>query len=140
MDCSIQLDADTNNTASEYLEGHVLSPTETFAQRVEATRRRFIEGLPVRLEAVSATLTEKDAPDASESKARKIHRMMHDLAGNAAMLELAEIESSLRRALSVAEEADTKRSALSDTEIGLIDDVLADTRKIILSMQKARQT
>ena len=108
-----------------------MAPTETYEQRVAATRKRFIEGLPARLQAVSDALHETEAADPRETKARKIHRMMHDLAGNAAMLEYTEVEDCLRKGLRVAEDADNGSSTLSAVAVRIIEAALADANGVV---------
>ena len=107
-----------------------MAPTETYEQRVAATRKRFIEGMPERLQAVADALRETDGADPRETKARKVHRMLHDLAGNAAMLEYAEIEDRLRKGLRVAEDADESSVPLSTDDIRIIETALADARSV----------
>ena len=107
-----------------------MAPTETYEQRVAATRKRFIEGMPERLQAVADALRETDGADPRETKARKVHRMLHDLAGNAAMLEYAEIEDRLRKGLRVAEDADESSAPLSTDDIRIIETALADARSV----------
>ncbi|UOA32737.1 hypothetical protein DSM110093_02539 [Sulfitobacter sp. DSM 110093] len=108
-----------------------MAPTETYEQRVAATRKRFIEGLPTRTQAISDTLREAEGVDPLETKVRKVHRMMHDLVGNAAMLEYTEIEDCLRRGLRVAEEADNNGSTLSADEVRIIETALADANDVV---------
>lgn len=104
---------------------------ETYEQRVAATRKRFIEGMPERLQAVSDALRETDGADPRETKARKVHRMLHDLAGNAAMLEYLAIEDCLRKALRVAEDADDSSSPLSADDVRIIEAALADADSVV---------
>jgi hypothetical protein len=56
--------------------------------------------------------------------------MLHDLAGNAAMLEYAEIEDRLRKGLRVAEDADESAAPLSTDDIRTIEAALADARSV----------
>lgn len=108
-----------------------MAPTETYEQRVAATRKRFIEGIPDRLQAVSDALHETDGADPRETKARKVHRMLHDLAGNAAMLDYLEIEDCLRKGLRVAEDADESSSPLSADDVRIIETALADANSVV---------
>jgi len=114
-----------------------MKPTETYEQRIAATRKRFIEGLPARLQAVSDALRETDGANLRETKARKIHRMTHDLVGNAAMLEYVEVEDCLRKGLRVAEEADNECSDLSADEIRIIEAALTDAKGVVGKMQES---
>jgi len=109
---------------------------QTYEERVKATRARFIDSLPVRLELISTTLRTEDSSHELESKTRKVHRMLHDIAGNAAMLELVHIEASIRKGLSIAEAADHERTTLSQRDIDQIDSVLGETAKIVTRRQE----
>ena len=111
-----------------------MAPSETYEQRVAATRKRFIEGLPARTQAISDTLREAEDADPSGRKVRKIHRMLHDLAGNAAMLEYTEIEDCLRKGLHVAEDADNNGSTLSADEVRIIETALADANDVVVKI------
>ncbi|EAQ02409.1 hypothetical protein OB2597_20041 [Pseudooceanicola batsensis HTCC2597] len=97
-----------------------------FEQRVQKTRARFVANLPERLEAIREAARSSEATDGRETQLRKVHRLLHDMAGSAAMLELAEIETSVRRALEIAEEADVRNSPFNREELFLIEAALFD--------------
>lgn len=109
---------------------------ETFEQRVAKTRVRFIENLPERIETIRHAARHPVDPGASETQQRKVHRLLHDMAGTAAMLELSAIEKSVRRALGIAEEADVKNIPYDQDSLFMIEVVLFD----ILSTAQAEQS
>lgn len=112
---------------------------ETYEQRVAATRRRFLDGLPERLDDVDTTMFALDYASSTETRARRVHRLLHDLAGNAAMLDLPAIEDAVRKGVDVAEDADVCKRSLTDAEMCRIGDVLADTRSILAGLRGARR-
>lgn len=85
---------------------------QTFSGRVAIIRRRFLSELPMRVHAISDVLEDTGGEDFNETQARKVHRMLHDIAGSAAMLELHDIEAAARRGLAVAEVSDARNASL----------------------------
>lgn len=109
---------------------------ETFEQRVARTRARFIDNLPERIETIRQAARHTSDPGANETQQRKVHRLLHDMAGTAAMLELSAIETSVRRALHIAEEADVKNIPYDEESLFMIEVVLFD----ILSTARTEQS
>tara|TARA_R110002020_G_scaffold24308_2_gene80124 strand:+ start:94 stop:468 length:375 start_codon:yes stop_codon:yes gene_type:complete len=112
----------------------------TFEQRVSATRQRFIDGLPARLESIDAALDAGADAASGESHARLIHRMLHDLAGNAAMLELDLVEESVRSGLKVAEAADSGDGSLSPDDIRAIHLAVAVAHEVARNLKTTAPT
>ena len=103
---------------------------QTYEQRVAATRLRFIAGLSERLDNIDIALAAGEDDTSAERHSRTIHRMLHDLAGNAAMLELDAVARSIREGVAIAEAADTQGEALSSASILRIHEVVAGTRTL----------
>ena len=61
--------------------------------------------------------------------------MMHDMAGNASMLELHEVETSIRKGLGAAEKADAGGRLLSDSDLVEIEAAVAEARKVTAALQ-----
>ena len=114
-----------------------MQQNETFEQRVASIRRRFIDGLDARLDSIDLSLCAGEDATSNERHARKIHRLFHDLAGNAAMLELEAVERSIRKGVEIAQIADSRGEALSDESIMRLRAVLAGTRSVARDLQEA---
>jgi len=112
----------------------------TFEQRVSATRHRFIDGLPARLERIDAALDAGGDAASGETHARLIHRMLHDLAGNAAMLELDLVEESVRSGLKIAEAADSGDGSLSPDSIRAIHSSVAVAHEVARNLKTTAPT
>ncbi|WP_091845583.1 Hpt domain-containing protein [Palleronia pelagia] len=96
-----------------------------FAERVGDIRTKFVDRLPARVQEIRTAVHAEERQDTSETQMRKVHRMLHDLAGSAAMLDMESVESSLRQALGVAERADSQNSSFDDDDRAVIDRALS---------------
>ncbi|WP_163852085.1 Hpt domain-containing protein [Pseudooceanicola aestuarii] len=100
--------------------------SEDFSQRVAKIRARFMEGVPARLNAIRDVVHCAESTDPHETQLRKAHRLLHDMAGSAAMLDLPEIEGAVRRALDIAESADAKNTPFDHADLLIIDTALSE--------------
>jgi len=89
------------------------------------------------LDDIDLALDAGDDPTSAERHPRKIHRMLHDLAGNAAMLELDSVERAAREGVKIAEAADTQGVDLSEERIEALHAVVAETRSVAKDLQEA---
>lgn len=62
--------------------------------------------------------------------------MMHDMAGNAAMLELGEVETAIRSGLGHAETADQQGRALTPEDLAAVERAIDETRAVALRLNK----
>ncbi|MBB3994756.1 hypothetical protein GGR95_002405 [Sulfitobacter undariae] len=113
-----------------------LPENPTYDDKVAQTRRRFVHSLNGRLDAILEAMRSTPQPDSGETQTRHIHRLLHDMAGNSAMLELEGIESSIRKGLAIAERVDAARQPLSDTEIKEIETIVEQTRSIATQLEE----
>lgn len=100
----------------------------TYEERVSATRKRFILRIEQTLDDVLSALKTETPVETTETRARKVHRMLHDMAGNAAMLDLCELAQKLRQGVDIAETADHGRRQISERETAAIQEVVEDAR------------
>ena len=117
-------------------ETQVSQEHETYEARVARTRKRFILSLDERLDAILSAARGGADADPVETQPRKVHRMMHDMAGNAAMLELSEVEDSIRKGLGVAEKADADGVPMTDADVAAIEAAVEETRKVAAVLQE----
>jgi hypothetical protein len=99
----------------------------SYEDRIKLVRKRFICTLAERLDTISSTI--REAPEASinEPHARKVHRLFHDMGGNAAMLELSNIERIVRQGVVIAEQVDTSGADLTDAQKTALEAIVAET-------------
>ncbi|MBU2961601.1 Hpt domain-containing protein [Citreicella sp. C3M06] len=102
-----------------------------FEDRVAEIRMRFLETIPDRLKEIREAIQTPENSDPEETQLRKAHRMLHDMTGSAAMLELDHIEGAFRRALRIAEVADAKNTPFNSEELVIINDALADILDVL---------
>ncbi len=108
----------------------------SYEARVAKTRQRFIGSLGDRLDNILAEAHRPEGSDPKETQVRKLHRMMHDMAGNAAMLELGEIETAIRSGLGHAESADQHGRPLTPADLAAIEHAIAETRVVALRLNE----
>lgn len=92
------------------------TPPSSYLENLSKTRKRFVGSLASRLDAIVAQVDAEEHATDRETAPRKLHRLLHDMAGNAAMLELADVETAARDGLAVAERADRETRRLSTDE------------------------
>ena len=90
--------------------------SEAYLERIAQTRIRFINGIDDRVQSVRKVMSGEAQEPAAETPQRTIHRMLHDMAGNTAMLQLPEIEKVVRTALAIAETCDDEDRQMTPEE------------------------
>lgn len=108
----------------------------TYEERVARTRSRFVHSLPERLDAILDAIDVVPDADSRETQTRKAHRLFHDMAGNAAMLEMEGIEQSARQGLAIAERADIASHTFTDIEKNDLKAIVAQTRSIAAQLKE----
>lgn len=98
---------------------------DEFSAQVSKIRSRFVQGLDARIDAIRDVMYVPTEALSAESPEHASHRMLHDLAGSAAMLQLADIETAARAALEIAEHADNRGTPFDQSEREAIETVLS---------------
>jgi HPt (histidine-containing phosphotransfer) domain-containing protein len=97
----------------------------TYADKVAALKLKFVSSIPQRAEDIRAMLV--DHPDgAGETPPRRLHRLLHDLAGNAAMLGCDEIKDAVTESLKMSAAADHEGRSLSPDQKAIVRTELED--------------
>jgi HPt (histidine-containing phosphotransfer) domain-containing protein len=104
--------------------------TSNYEEQVRATRAKFIARSEQTLDGILSAIAAGSAPDSRESQARKVHRLLHDMAGNAAMLDLHALDQKLRQGVEIAEVADAQNRPITPEESAAIRGVVDDARLI----------
>ena len=104
--------------------------TSVYEQRVKATRAKFIERIDQTLNGILSALAPGQPATGAESQTRKVHRLLHDMAGNAAMLDLLQLDEKLRQGVKIAEVADDENRLISAEESKKIQTVIEEAREI----------
>lgn len=103
---------------------------ETYDEKVRATRAKFIGRINDTLDEILRALTDEPASGSRESQARRVHRLLHDMAGNAAMLDLDSLSQKIRHGVDVAEKADEQHGTITPEDARAIRAVVEDARLI----------
>ncbi|AML50461.1 hypothetical protein [Falsihalocynthiibacter arcticus] len=106
------------------------APSSKYETRVTEMRKRFICSLDGRLDAIIQVIDAESESTGGENHPRKLHRLLHDMSGSFAMLELTEISWEIRTAVVIAENADKLNRALTPDEKTETMAVIAQTRAI----------
>lgn len=104
-----------------------------FSERVACIRKRFLSEMPQRVRTISDVLAGIEDEDTEESRSRMLHRMLHDIAGSAAMLELYDIEVAARRGLAIAEVSDDRGTPLDEESRSVIQESVCDMLAVATS-------
>lgn len=88
--------------------------SSSYEERIAHIRTRFVGSLSGRLQEICTALHADDG--STDSRARTIHRLLHDLIGSAAMLEVEALETVLRPAVHLAERVDEANGELTDED------------------------
>ena len=102
--------------------------SDTYHQRLAATRARFIMTLPERLDAIATQVSVKDDPEDRETAVHKLHRLLHELAGNSAMLDMTDVSSVARKALEIVEHIDHAQRPVAPNEQCEVLQIVAEAR------------
>jgi HPt (histidine-containing phosphotransfer) domain-containing protein len=90
---------------------------KSYADKLKDTTDRFLASLGDRIQEIANTIEEKPDPLSTESPRRKLHRLLHDLSGSAAMLNLDDVHAAVANGLSAAAAADRAGRSLTDDDI-----------------------
>ncbi|KMK64957.1 Hpt domain-containing protein [Puniceibacterium sp. IMCC21224] len=104
--------------------------SEAYLKSLAVIRMRFVNDLQGKLDVISDHMSDNHEHDANETASRKLHRLLHDMAGNAAMLDLMDVETVVRKGLSTAERADEENRSLSPEETLKLKKIIAELREI----------
>jgi len=101
----------------------------SYDERIAQVRKRFIHTLAERLNDIADAIQLAPETCIDETQAHKLHRMLHDMGGNAAMLEFNEIEKIIRQGVDIAEQADVDGRELTQDQkthlAAILDDAIA---------------
>ncbi|MEC7257575.1 MAG: hypothetical protein VXW58_07130 [Pseudomonadota bacterium] len=100
-----------------------------YDEQVRATRAKFIARIDATLDGIVEAMS-SDSVIARETQARRVHRLLHDMAGNAAMLDLTSLSQKLRQGVELAEGADDENRTITPEESAAIRAVVEDARLI----------
>ena len=106
------------------------APSDVYLDQLRRTRERFALSLSGRLDAITTQIETARDGGMREAASRKLHRLFHDLAGNAAMLDLASIEAAMRDGLHFSERADREGRDLTTQERTLVGEAIERTRRL----------
>ena len=89
---------------------------DAYTQSLADIRKRFVAGLPRKIDEIRSQVVGLGSDDISETRPRKLHRLFHDMAGNSAMLGYDDLEAIVRKGLVAAERADSENRNVSRAE------------------------
>lgn len=112
--------------------------SDAYQKSLASSQNRFLASLPEKLDALLAQVSATQAPSSQEHPARKLHRLIHDIAGNAAMLGFSDIEAAIREGLPLAEAADKESRQLTPTETGVLAACVDKVRAMAASPHETR--
>lgn len=107
----------------------------SYEDRVAQMRKRFVFSVDARLDAIFEDCSANPVAT-GESKVRRTHRLLHDMAGNAAMLELDELAAQTRFAVEIAALADKATRNVTPDEKRQIEAIIATTRVIVARLKE----
>lgn len=107
-----------------------------YEERIGEVRKRFVGSLHERLDAIAEETRKPDEDAARETQLEKVHRLLHDLVGNAAMLELHEVQEQMQPALNLVETRHEHNAPLSHEDLAQIDKVLTIGRLVATSLER----
>lgn len=107
-----------------------------YDKRLGEVRKRFVGSLHERLGAIAEETRKPDDASARETQLEKVHRLLHDLVGNAAMLELHDIQNEIQPALTLVENRHERYAPLSNDDLALIDKALAAGCLVATSLER----
>jgi hypothetical protein len=108
----------------------------SYEARIAQVRARFVGTLADRLLDISDAIKTTTEGSGGETHARKVHRLLHDIGGNAAMLELDVIEEPLRQAISIAERADAMGASLTEIDKAALQQIVSRTQDAAASLRE----
>ena len=112
----------------------------SYEDRIAQVRKRFVSTLSDRLEDISVAIKTATAGISGETHARKVHRLLHDMGGNAAMLEFDGIEMLLRQGVSIAEQADATGTTLTEDDKAALEKIITETHAAAASLRESYLT
>ncbi|WP_458790922.1 hypothetical protein [Yoonia sp. MH D7] len=112
----------------------------SYEDRIARVRERFVSTLADRLEDILQAIETTTESTSGETHARKVHRLLHDAGGNAAMLEFDGIEMLLRQGVLIAERVDANGTSLTEADKAELKKIIAETHYAAASLRKTYQT
>ncbi|MBB5721855.1 chemotaxis protein histidine kinase CheA [Loktanella ponticola] len=112
----------------------------SYDDRIAQVRKRFIHTLKDRLDDVLNVVQGEPESSGGETHVRKVHRLLHDMSGNAAMLELDTIEQIVRKGVDIAEHVDTTGADLTQTQITALEAIIQDAHAAAAQLREHYST
>lgn len=107
-----------------------------YDERLGEVRKRFVGSLHKRLDAIAEETRKPDDASARETQLEKVHRMLHDMVGNASMLELHDVQNKIQPALTLVESRHEHDAPLSQDDLAQIDEALAAGRLVATNLRE----
>ena len=107
-----------------------------YDERLAEVRKRFVGSLYERLDSIAEETCKPDDASARETQLEKVHRLLHDLVGNAAMLELHDVQNEIQPALTLVESRHKYEAPLSHDDLAQIDKALAAGRLVATNLKR----
>ncbi|MBU2959182.1 Hpt domain-containing protein [Paracoccus sp. 1_MG-2023] len=108
----------------------------SYDERLGEVRKRFVGSLHERLDTIAEETRKPDDASARETQLEKVHRLLHDLVGNAAMLELHDVQNEIQPALTLVESRHEHDAPLSHDDLAQIDKALAAGRLVATNLER----
>lgn len=107
-----------------------------YEDRIAHIRLRFVDSLAERFEEIRTALKSVPEEGTRDSYVRTIHRLFHDMAGSAAMLEIEVLESAVCPAVHIAERVDAAQSELTDEEKHELDAIIEQAQAVAVQLKE----
>lgn len=104
--------------------------SSSYEERIAHIRTRFVGSLTGRLQEICTALHADVDDGSTDSRARTIHRLLHDLIGSAAMLEVEALETVLRPAVHLAERVDEANGELTDEDKQVLNAIIERAQSV----------
>lgn len=100
----------------------------SYEDRIAQLRRRFVHTLAERLDDISDVVRAAPETVVEETHAHMIHRMLHDMGGDAAMLEFEGIAQIMLQGVEISERADSAGVNLTEAGRAALDEIIDEAR------------
>lgn len=110
---------------SQIVEETMSHKKTAYDERLAEVRKRFVRSINTRLDDIAEETRKPNDASAPETQLEKVHRLLHDMVGNAAMLELHEFQNKIQPALTLVESRHEHDAPFSQDDLAQIDEALA---------------